>query len=220
MKSYSLTDNKNNLLDKKLDKLFKEKKNGIFIELGANDGLAQSNTAFFEFNRNWKGILIEPSIIAYEKCKLNRPNSICINCACVDNLDNNLTIMGDFLDGNLMSSVNGNRLDRKNLSSVKANTLENILDETLKKTFGSNEIDFLSLDTEGFELIILKGLNLNKYSPKYLLIEIYNKDYTNITEYLKLYGYILHSNFSNYNKNDNPFWDGTHNDYLFIKTEN
>src|SRR5205814_514595 len=29
--------------------------------------------------------------------------------------------------------------------------------------------------------------------------------------------YVLHSNFSNYNKQYNPIWDGTHNDYLFIK---
>ena len=28
--------------------------------------------------------------------------------------------------------------------------------------------------------------------------------------------YKLHSNFTNYNKIDNPGWDGTHNDFLFI----
>jgi hypothetical protein len=35
-----------------------DKDNGFFIELGANDGLMQSNTAFFEFTRGWTGILI------------------------------------------------------------------------------------------------------------------------------------------------------------------
>ena len=46
--------------------------NGFFVELGANDGIKESNTYYFEKNLNWKGILIEPSIENYEKCKKNR----------------------------------------------------------------------------------------------------------------------------------------------------
>ena len=94
---------------------------------------------------------------------------------------------------------------------VKTTTLEKILDE--HKIL---EIDFLSLDTEGYELEILKGLNLEKYRPKYMLIEMYDWDKNNILKYLHLHKYKLHSNLSNYNKIDNPGWDGTHNDYLFI----
>ncbi len=39
---------------------FLNKKDGIYIELGALDGVLYSNTKFFEDNLNWKGILIEP----------------------------------------------------------------------------------------------------------------------------------------------------------------
>ena len=49
--SFSSFDNKKIPLDEKLDHLFENKRNGIFIELGAFDGLTQSNTAFFEFNK-------------------------------------------------------------------------------------------------------------------------------------------------------------------------
>ena len=45
---YSNFDCKKIPLEIKLDDLFKKKENGIFIELGANDGLRQSNTAFLE----------------------------------------------------------------------------------------------------------------------------------------------------------------------------
>ena len=34
--------------------------NGFFIECGANDGVNQSNTWYFEKYLNWHGILIEP----------------------------------------------------------------------------------------------------------------------------------------------------------------
>jgi FkbM family methyltransferase len=208
---YSNKDNNNIPFQEKLNKIFSYKKKGFYIELGANDGLIQSNSAFFEKEMEWTGILIEPSIKGYELCLKNRSKSICLNYACVSNDYNNKYIYGDFEDNSPMASIDGTRLKNKKLVRVEAITLEKILDK-----YCNTNIDFLSLDTEGYELNILKGMNLNKYRPNYMLIEIYNKDYDDIIKYLEINNYILHSNFSNYNKIDNVGWDGTHNDYLFI----
>jgi FkbM family methyltransferase len=214
-KTYSLCDSNNEFLDNKLDNLFEKKQNGFFIELGANNGLMQSNTAFLEKNRNWTGILIEPNIKNYELCKINRPSSICYNYACVSDDFKENFIYGDFdLSSNdqlsLMSSVNGLRLNNNNLVKVSVSTLTNILDKQIIP-----KIDLLSLDVEGYELNVLKGLNFNKYKPLYLLIEIYYVDFEKICNYLNKNNYELICNFSNYNKKTNPVWDGTHNDYLF-----
>lgn len=139
-----------------------------------------------------------------------------MNYACVSNDYIEDFAYGDF-EGYTMSSIDGKRLIEqnviKNIVKVNVITLENILNK-----FGdnNNNIDFLSLDTEGYELNVLKGLNLNKYRPNYMLIEIYTEDYENIVTFLKENNYSLHSNFTNYNKITNPGWDGTHNDYLFI----
>ena len=110
-----------------------------------------------------------------------------------------------------MSSVNGMRLNSNNLIEVNASTLDKIINENLK----NKEIDFLSIDTEGYELEILKGLNIDINRPKYMLIEIYNKDYDEIYNFLYSKNYFLNSNFTNYNKLDNPGWDESHNDFLF-----
>ena len=56
-------------------------RNGFFIEVGAHDGIFQSNTLSLEKDLGWTGILIEPSISAYLDCVKNRPNSKCINTA-------------------------------------------------------------------------------------------------------------------------------------------
>ena len=207
---YSHKDNKGVPIQDKLNKII-NKNNGFFIELGANDGLFQSNTAFFEKELNWTGILIEPSTKGYELCKINRPNSLCFNYACVSNTYNSDYIYGNFKNNDPMGSVNGTRTNSTDLVKIPAITLEKILDKC-KIT----NIDFLSLDTEGYELNILEGLNLDKYHPNYILVEIYNNDYEAILNYLLLKNYVLHSNFTNYNKIDNSYWDGTHNDYLFI----
>ena len=50
----------NELLDKKmLDYI--NFRDGFYIEMGAHDGIINSNTYYFEKKLNWSGILIEPS---------------------------------------------------------------------------------------------------------------------------------------------------------------
>ena len=57
-----------NNLDLKLEK-YLNYNNGFFIELGANDGISQSNTYYFEKNKNWNGVLIEPILHKYLELK-------------------------------------------------------------------------------------------------------------------------------------------------------
>lgn len=209
---YASVDSKGRHYDDKLDELFNRRENGFYVELGAFNGVDYSNTAFFEYTRKWKGILVEPSLKCYEECVKNRPNSICINAACVSNEYDLPTIRGDF-NNITMASVDGMRLNTSDdlLVTVPALTLESIFN-----THNVMNIDFLSLDVENYELHILKGINFNKYRPTYILVEIYNNEYTNIINYLQENGYTVLSNFSNFNHVDNPGWDGTHQDYLFV----
>ena len=43
--------------------------NGFYIDIGAYDGITQSNTFFYEKYKNWRGVLIEPSKSKYLLCK-------------------------------------------------------------------------------------------------------------------------------------------------------
>ena len=61
----------NNYIENLLEIIYYE--DGFFIECGANDGITQSYTYELE-KRNWSGILVEPSIIAFDKCVNNRSN--------------------------------------------------------------------------------------------------------------------------------------------------
>ena len=62
----------NELLDKKMLKYINFK-NGFYIEIGAHDGIINSNTYYYEKNLNWRGILVEPSNY-FENLKKNRSN--------------------------------------------------------------------------------------------------------------------------------------------------
>lgn len=59
------------------EKFFKDKKDGVFIEIGAYDGKNLSNTFFFEKELGWEGICIEPLPHVYQILKQNR------SCTCI-----------------------------------------------------------------------------------------------------------------------------------------
>jgi FkbM family methyltransferase len=206
--SYSSFDSMGIRLDQKLVELMSYE-NGVFIEVGANDGIQQSNTRRFEEFHGWTGILVEPSEILFSKLRNNRPNSKCFQCALGSFEENNTFADGDF-DGSLMSSIDGERLQRSALNQVLIRSLQSILDET-----DVQHVNFFSLDTEGYELNILKGIDFSRITFDYMLIEIYQHQYESIVSFLQKRGYEMIENFSNYNKINNPGWDGSHNDYLF-----
>jgi len=183
--------------------------NGIFIEVGAYDGVIQSNTKLLEECYGWSGILIEPSKETFEILNKNRPSSFCIQCALGSFEEDNTFVWGDF-DGGPMSSVNGNRLNRDAEQMVLMRSLQSILDE-----MKFHHINFFSLDVEGYELNVLLGIDFNKTIFDYLLIEIQDDQFDDIVRLLDINEYELVENFSNYNVEMNQDWDGTHNDFLF-----
>lgn len=208
MDTYSLVDNEGIPIMNRVLKYIGNIKNGTYLEAGAYDGITQSNTKYLD-DIGWSGVLIEPSKNTFDRLIINRPSNHCINCCLVSSDYKKETISGDF-NGKTMSSVNGARLNSNFSCEVRALTLDTVLSQC-----NIQNIDFMSLDTEGYELEVLKGLDFSKISPKYILIEIYNHMYNDIVEYLSTYNYSMVENISKYNNIDTPGWDGTHNDYLF-----
>ena len=179
---------------------------GFYIEVGANDGIDQSYTYELE-KMGWKGLLIEPSRKAFKNCIINRSEeNEFYNCALVG-YEGITAIRGDF-DGHPMSSIGGKRLNRKEQIIVPARTLNSILGE-----LEIEKIDLFSLDVEGFEAEVLRGFDLKKYKPKFIVIEINSVVADEVGELLRDYKIV--TNLTGYNKEQYPQWDGTHNDYLY-----
>ena len=176
-----------NELDKKMEK-YLNYKNGFFIEMGANDGIAQSNTFFLEKKYNWRGMLIEPS----EKFTLLKNNrstkNIFSNAACCSFKNRGKNIKFAYynlmtLALNLKTDVNvkKHKINAKKFSNNSYNFIKKgiPLNDLLSKNNTPKVVDFFSLDVEGVELEVLKGINHKEYRFKYLLIEVRNFDLIN-----------------------------------------
>ncbi|HWC63817.1 MAG TPA: FkbM family methyltransferase [Rhizomicrobium sp.] len=156
-------------------------RNGLFIEAGANNGLAQSNTYWFERFRGWRGILIEAVPDVAAKCRQNRPRARVVNAALVASEDTKTITV---TTGNLMGYVTGHFADKEqearhrrfaveyqnlpglNEVQVPARTLAGILEE-----YNLGRIDLFSLDVEGYELEVFKGMNVERHRPRHLCVE-------------------------------------------------
>ena len=168
--------------DKFLDqKIFKGKENGIFVEIGADDGITNSNTYFFEKFRNWSGICVEPRKKSFTNLIINR-NAICENCCISDVITNKklkfLEITGEEeqLSG-LLEKYDKRHLDRVKKVIGENNVLKNTIDincdnlNNLTDRHNIKHIDYCSIDTEGGELDILKSIDFSKISIDIISVE-------------------------------------------------
>ncbi|MGD1711995.1 FkbM family methyltransferase [Dapis sp. BLCC M172] len=169
---------------------------GFFIEAGANDGISQSNTLYFEKYKNWQGILVEAIPELAEKCRINRSQSVVENYALVpfdydrDYIKMYYCNLMSFVDGAIKSDEEkkvhlkaGCQVQNINHSyeiNVPVTTLTAILDKYQVKN-----IDLFSLDVEGFELDVLQGIDFDKYQPKFMLIEVRYRDRKAIDSFLR-----------------------------------
>ncbi len=162
--------------------------NGFFIEAGANDGISQSNTLLLEQKLNWTGLLIEAIPSLAGKCKINRPKCIVENCALVSSdyphqhVEMRYCNLMSVVKGGMRNSAeedyhieSGKKFLRDNeevhVVDVPAMTLSGVLDKHQIKN-----VNFLSLDVEGYESEVLKGIDFSRHAPDFMLIEVRYRD--------------------------------------------
>ena len=152
--------------DKAVVKFYNGKRNGYFIEIGASDGITLSNTYLLEKDYDWKGICVEPIPSTFRNLVVHRPKSIC----CYDAVYNESNLLLDFdiaHNCTLLSGISANIDYHKNTvdankTVIKVKTIS--LNDLLEQNNAPNFIEYLSLDTEGSELEILKSFDFSKYT--------------------------------------------------------
>tara|TARA_R110000868_G_scaffold130812_5_gene340668 strand:+ start:2094 stop:2711 length:618 start_codon:yes stop_codon:yes gene_type:complete len=143
---------------------------GFFVEVGAYDGIALSNTYLLETQYAWKGICAEPIPEKYEQLVKNR-KAICSNKALYSM--SGLELVFDSAADAMLSGISHHIDCHKHIvnRSKKQITVETItLTDLLDQHNAPKFIEYMSLDVEGSELEVLRGLDFIKY--KFGLIDL------------------------------------------------
>ncbi len=137
---------------------------GFFVEFGASDGVALSNTHMLEKYFGWSGILSEPSTAWHNALKQNR--SCIIDTRCVysvsgEKISFSENYLGELSAITAYAEPNANGVLKRTTSSYEVETISllNLLTAHNAPKF----IEFLSIDTEGSEFEILKSFDFQSY---------------------------------------------------------
>jgi FkbM family methyltransferase len=154
---------------------FDLKRDGVVVEVGANDPTAlTSQSLHLENELGWQAVLIEPNPDLAQRARDERPRAKVFEFACVSSDDIGelsfyipVTTTGEIHShASIEKNIDDQQYAEHRVLKVRSKTLNSILDES-----GIQQIDLLSIDVEGAEMEVLKGLDLSKHRPRLILLE-------------------------------------------------
>jgi FkbM family methyltransferase len=179
------------------------KNNGFIVDVGANDGYTHSNSYPF-IRMGWGGLLLEPDPNTFLKLQglhANNSKVRCINCAAGEKQSSLPLYLGsEGQSGYSTLCTEQSDWYEKNRSSdfieVDVEPITNILNAAHSNV----SIDIMSIDTEGYDYFVLKGLDFSLYRPTIIVTEDEKPPYKNTNkkeELLRTQGYRLLRRFHN-----------------------
>ena len=149
-----------------IETFFKKNYRGRYLEIGAYHPTRLSNTYRF-YKKGWRGTVIEPNPKIKKIFKELRPKDKFLNIG-IANKTGRLNYyqflipaLNTFSKKEADKSIKqGHKLEK--ISQVKVEKIDNVI---------NGKIDFLSIDTEGFDLLILENWPWQKAKPKVICVE-------------------------------------------------
>jgi FkbM family methyltransferase len=158
-----------NFEDVILHRVFRDRKDGFYIDVGAMDPLVESVTKFF-YDEGWSGINIEPNEWFYSKLLQERPRDINLNLALGEKEENREIYLFEHIGNSTFDDLSRDRYVEKGFETkpkqVKVTTLATVCQDYVRRP-----IDFLKIDCEGWEKFVILGADWDRFRPILLIIE-------------------------------------------------
>ncbi len=154
-----------------IDNLLANKPHGFYVDVGAYNPTRMSNTKRF-YLRGWTGINVEPDPEKFKKFCKYRPKDINLNLG-IANRNGKLTYFK--FEPDTLSTFSKEAADtyqREGLKLVDTHKIKiSKLSDVLEKHANGKQIDFISIDVEGYDHEVLKSNNWKKFKPTLVCIE-------------------------------------------------
>ncbi|MBY0577887.1 MAG: FkbM family methyltransferase [Burkholderiales bacterium] len=148
-------------------KFFGNKRDGYFVDVGANHPTLDSQSRHLE-EMGWTGLLIEPTPSYCEMLRRERRGTVAqYACSSPENHDKRLKLIAAGVHSTLNPSPIALGAHGEDTIEVTCKTLDSVLEEYgVKPGF-----EFISIDIEGHEMEMFKGFTLSKWQPRLVLLE-------------------------------------------------
>lgn len=159
-----------------LDFLTNYQPNGFYVDVGCNHPRKGSNSFRF-YRKGWRGIAIDANADFGPQYRRIRPRDRFVQ-ACVS--DTVGAVDFHVFQGDALSSISGKALfDDPEKYAVKR--IEQLttrrLDDILTNENAPPQFEFLSIDVEGHDEAVLRSINLARFAPQIILIELNGSDF-------------------------------------------
>ena len=144
---------------------------GVFVDVGAHDGVTLNNTLLFERERGWRGLCVEPNPTVFQQLtKARRVPSLNIALGNEEGIlpFRKVTGEAEMLSG-LVDSASPDHMARIEREMIRFGGSQTIIDVPVRRLgdvlseHGIDEIHYISIDVEGAELPILGSLDHKKF---------------------------------------------------------
>jgi FkbM family methyltransferase len=169
---------------------FHDRRDGIFVDVGANHYRDESNTYYLETELGWSGVAIEPQKQFEEDYARHRPRTRFVPLFVSDVSDREATLFVP--DNSLEASSNREFAVSEGGSrqvtpvQIQTTTLDDVLDRS-----GLAHIDFLSMDIELAEPAALAGFSIERFRPQLACVEAHAEVRQQILDYFARHGYVM-----------------------------
>jgi FkbM family methyltransferase len=158
-----------NFEDVMLRRVFDDRNDGFYIDVGAMDPVFDSVTNYF-YEQGWSGINIEPNEWFYNKLVAQRPRDINLNVAVGEREERRPLYIFEQYGNSTFDESSRDRFAEKGHEVeekiVKITTLATICNE-----YATRPIDFLKIDCEGWEKAALEGADWDRFHPTVVIVE-------------------------------------------------
>lgn len=154
-----------------LNRVFGNKKNGLFVDIGANHPVVGSVTKHFS-DLGWTGINVEPDPFVLECLKLHRPSDLNVGLGISATCGKK--IFYQVVENNGLSTFDS--IIAENLKTIGFKVTETEIEtitlvEFFDRYINDRVVDFLKIDVEGYEHEVIAGSDFARFRPRVLLIE-------------------------------------------------
>ncbi len=190
-----------------LRRLFEGKTDGHYVDIGAHHPSRFSNTCLF-YQLGWRGINIEPNPDSIRLFREERKRDINLQIG-VSDVAGMLTYI--VFDEPALNTFDADLAAEREAATkyrivdrieVRVERLENLLANHLPSGWN---LDFMSVDVEGFDLKVVQSNDWTKFRPAYLLVECLQSSISAV-EGEPMHRFLIGHGYSLYAKTVNTFF--------------